>query len=136
MHPMWSLNPTRLFAKAPEAADALPSMPTDSVAQVFPALAPKLKVAASIHPVAAAALASWRTGRHRSAQRRSQQERPQPQSKLLRAVGWTSAGVGAVAVGLVVGREIRTRYKFRRRTPYDFYAHSGDERDMEFGVGV
>jgi hypothetical protein len=55
---------------------------------------------------------------------------------LLRTVGWISAGVGAVALGLVVGREIRQRYKFNRRTPYDFYAHAGDEQELEFGVGI
>jgi hypothetical protein len=56
---------------------------------------------------------------------------------VLRTIGWITAGLGAVALGLVVGRELRQRYKFNRRTPYDFYAHSGDEiQDMEFGVGI
>jgi len=42
-----------------------------------------------------------------------------------------------LAVGVVLGRELRSRYKFNRRTPYDFYAHSGDEMaDVEFGVGI
>lgn len=59
------------------------------------------------------------------------------ESTLLKTVGWISAGLGAVALGLFVGRELRQRYKFNRRTPYDFYSHSGDEtHDMEFGVGV
>jgi len=59
------------------------------------------------------------------------------ESKLLRTAGWVSAGLGAVALGLFVGRELRQRYKFNRRTPYDFYSHSGDEiQDMEFGVGI
>ncbi|HEV2645599.1 MAG TPA: hypothetical protein VGU46_04455 [Acidobacteriaceae bacterium] len=58
-------------------------------------------------------------------------------SHLLRTVGWVSAALGAVALGLIVGRELRQRYKFNRRTPYDLYAHSGDElRDMDFGVGI
>jgi hypothetical protein len=58
-------------------------------------------------------------------------------SGLLKTVGWVSAALGAVALGLIVGREIRQRYKFNRRTPYDFYAHSGDEfPDAEFGVGI
>jgi hypothetical protein len=56
---------------------------------------------------------------------------------LLRTVGWVSAGATALALGLVVGRELRQRYKFNRRTPYDFYAHSGDQaQDLEFGVGI
>ena len=59
------------------------------------------------------------------------------ESTMLLTVGWISAGLGAVALGLFVGRELRQRYKFNRRTPYDFYAHSGDElHDVEFGVGI
>jgi hypothetical protein len=59
------------------------------------------------------------------------------ESTLFRTVGWVTAGFGALALGLFVGRELRQRYKFNRRTPYDFYAHSGDEvQDMEFGVGI
>ncbi len=56
---------------------------------------------------------------------------------LLKTVAWTTAGAGALALGLYVGRELRQRYKFHRRTPYDFYAHSGDRLpDVEFGVGI
>ena len=58
------------------------------------------------------------------------------ESTLFRTVGWISAGLGAVALGLFVGRELRQRYKFNRRTPYDFYAHSGDEQDVDFGLGI
>ncbi len=59
------------------------------------------------------------------------------ESTLFKTVGWVSAGLGAVALGLVVGNEIRQRYKFNRRTPYDAYGHSGDEsRDMDFGLGI
>ena len=62
------------------------------------------------------------------------------ESGLLKTIGWISAALGAVAIGLIVGREIRQRYKFNRRTPYDLYAHSGDEvsdmSDIEFGVGI
>jgi hypothetical protein len=55
----------------------------------------------------------------------------------LRSVGWISAGVATLAIGVVIGRELRQRYKFNRRTPYDFYAHSGDQvQDVEFGVGI
>ena len=59
------------------------------------------------------------------------------ESGLLMTIGWISAALGAVALGLIVGREIRQRYRFNRRTPYDLYAHSGDELpDVEFGVGI
>ena len=57
-------------------------------------------------------------------------------STIFRTLGWISAGLGAVALGLFVGRELRQRYKFNRRTPYDFYAHSGDEQDVDFGLGI
>lgn len=58
-------------------------------------------------------------------------------STFLRNVGWVSAGITVLALGVVVGREIRQRYKFNRRTPYDFYEHSGDQaQDIEFGVGI
>jgi hypothetical protein len=58
------------------------------------------------------------------------------ETTLIKTVGWISAGLGAVALGLFVGRELRQRYKFNRRTPYDFYAHSGDEQDMDTGLGI
>lgn len=35
----------------------------------------------------------------------------------LRALGWASVAVGIAALGLYVGRELRQRYKFKRRTP-------------------
>jgi hypothetical protein len=59
------------------------------------------------------------------------------ESHLIKTVGWVSAALGAVALGLLVGRELRIRYKFNRRTPYDMYAHSGDELgDVDWGVGI
>lgn len=58
------------------------------------------------------------------------------ESALIKTVGWISAGLGAVALGLFVGRELRLRYKFNHRTPYDFYAHAGDEEDVDFGLGI
>jgi hypothetical protein len=54
----------------------------------------------------------------------------------MRNVGLVSAGITVLAVGVVVGRELRERYKFSRRTPYDIYSHSGDQQELEFGVGV
>ncbi|WP_260703335.1 hypothetical protein [Edaphobacter flagellatus] len=60
------------------------------------------------------------------------------ESTLIKTVGWISAGLGAVALGLFLGRELRQRYKFNRRTPYDFYSHSGDDKqqDVDFGLGI
>jgi hypothetical protein len=57
-------------------------------------------------------------------------------STVFKTIGWISAGLGAVALGLFVGRELRQRYKFNRRTPYDLYAHSGDEQEVDFGLGI
>ncbi len=64
------------------------------------------------------------------------------ESPIATTLGWVTAALGAVALGLFVGRELRQRYKFNRRTPYDFYSHSGyahpcDEmQELEFGVGI
>ena len=44
--------------------------------------------------------------------------------------------LAVLAGGLYTGRELRSRYKLKRRTPYDYYAHSGDRTDLEFGVGI
>ena len=56
---------------------------------------------------------------------------------VVRNVGLVSAGITALALGVVVGRELRQRYKFHRRTPYDAYAHAGRrDQDVEFGVGT
>ena len=49
---------------------------------------------------------------------------------------WATGAVAVIAAGLYAGRELRTRYKLKRRTPYDYYAHSGDRSDLEFGVGI
>jgi hypothetical protein len=64
------------------------------------------------------------------------EEQEDQESALIKTVGWVSAGLGAVALGLFIGREIRQRYKFNRRTPYDFYSHAGDENDVEVGLGI
>jgi hypothetical protein len=44
--------------------------------------------------------------------------------------------MAAVALGIYLGRELRSRYKFKRRTPYDFYAHAGEQQTGEFGLGI
>jgi hypothetical protein len=53
---------------------------------------------------------------------------------VLRAIGWVSVGVGLAAFSVLLGNEIRKRYKFAHRTPYDFY--SSAEAVSEFGMGV
>jgi hypothetical protein len=57
-------------------------------------------------------------------------------SSALRAIGWTSVALGVTALGLYIGRELRLRYKFKRRTPSDFFSHAGEEIGAEFGVGI
>jgi hypothetical protein len=55
----------------------------------------------------------------------------------IRAIGLASVAVGAAALGLYIGRELRSRYKFKRRTPYDRFSHAGDTAGVgEFGMGV
>jgi hypothetical protein len=68
--------------------------------------------------------------------RHENDETEEEETTLIKTVGWISAGLGAVALGLFIGRELRQRYRFNRRTPYDFYAHSGDEQDVDFGLGI
>ncbi|MGD0831702.1 MAG: hypothetical protein ABR907_12200 [Terracidiphilus sp.] len=58
------------------------------------------------------------------------------ESHVLRVLGWLSVGVAVAVVGVFVGRELRNRYKFNHRTPYDFYAHAGEQQTGEFGMGV
>ncbi|MGA2276666.1 MAG: hypothetical protein ABSG00_03605 [Terracidiphilus sp.] len=58
------------------------------------------------------------------------------ESCTLKVIGWLSVGITVAALGIFVGRELRSRYKFKRRTPYDFYAHAGEKQSGEFGLGV
>jgi hypothetical protein len=55
-----------------------------------------------------------------------------------KTIGLASVALGAAALGLYLGRELRSRYKFKRRTPYDRYSHAGDEGTAigEFGMGI
>lgn len=56
---------------------------------------------------------------------------------VLTAAAWVLGGVGVVTLGLLAGRELRGRYKVKRRTPYDYYAHSGDRSpDLDYSVGI
>ena len=54
----------------------------------------------------------------------------------LKVIGWLSVGITVAVLGLFVGRELRSRYKFKRRTPYDFYAHAGEKPTGDFGLGI
>jgi hypothetical protein len=57
-------------------------------------------------------------------------------SSTLRVIGWFSVGMAVAAIGIFLGNEIRNRYKFKRRTPYDFYSNAGEQQANEFGMGV
>lgn len=54
----------------------------------------------------------------------------------LRVITWFSVGIAVAAVGIYVGAEIRNRYRFKKRTPYDFYSKAGNRQASEFGVGI
>jgi hypothetical protein len=68
-----------------------------------------------------------------SAEETSADERSE--SSALKVITWLSVGMAVAAIGIFVGRELRSRYKFKRRTPYDFYSNAG-EQPGEFGVGI
>ena len=57
-------------------------------------------------------------------------------SKTLRVITWFSIGMAVAALGIYLGAELRSRSKFRRRTPYDFYTNAGEQHASEFGVGI
>lgn len=56
--------------------------------------------------------------------------------KALRVITWFSVGMAVAALGIFVGAELRSRSKFKRRTPYDFYTNAGEQQASEFGVGI
>jgi hypothetical protein len=56
--------------------------------------------------------------------------------KALQLIGWFSAGMALAALGFYLGSELRSRYKFKRRTPYDFYSNAGEAQASEFGMGI
>jgi len=57
-------------------------------------------------------------------------------SKALQIIGWFSIGMAVAAVGIYFGAELRSRSKFKKRTPYDFYSNAGEQQASEFGVGI
>jgi hypothetical protein len=56
--------------------------------------------------------------------------------KTLLVVGWISIGMAVAALSIYLGSELRSRYKFKRRTPYDFYSNAGEQQASEFGMGI
>jgi uncharacterized membrane protein YdfJ with MMPL/SSD domain len=56
--------------------------------------------------------------------------------RIAMTAAWVTGALAVLAGGLYAGNELRTRYKVKRRTPYDYYAHAGDRTDLEFGVGI
>jgi hypothetical protein len=60
------------------------------------------------------------------------------ESSTLKVITWLSAGMAVAALGFFVCRELRGRYKFNHRTPYDFYDHASrnEQQTGEFGLGV
>jgi len=57
-------------------------------------------------------------------------------STALRVLTWFSVGMAVAALGIFVGAELRSRYRFKKRTPYDFYSNAGEQQAGEFGVGI
>ena len=43
-------------------------------------------------------------------------------------IGWFSVGMAVAALGIYLGAELRSRSKFKKRTPYDFYSNAGERR--------
>ena len=56
--------------------------------------------------------------------------------RTMRVIGWFSVGMAVAALGLLLGRELRSRYRFNHRTPYDFYANAAERQAGEFGMGI
>lgn len=58
------------------------------------------------------------------------------ESATLKVIGWASVAIGVAAIGIFCGRELRQRYKFKKKTPYDYYSHAGDASTADYGVGI
>jgi len=54
----------------------------------------------------------------------------------LKVLGWFSVGMAVAALSFWVGRELRSRYKFNQRTPYDFYSNAAEPQSADYGMGV
>lgn len=58
------------------------------------------------------------------------------ESTALRVIGWFSIGMVVAALSIYLSYEVRSRYKFGKRTPYDFYSNAGEHTASEFGMGI
>jgi len=58
------------------------------------------------------------------------------ETSTLKVLGWFSVGMVVAALSFYVGRELRNRYRFSQRTPYDFYSNAAEPASAEFGMGV
>jgi hypothetical protein len=58
------------------------------------------------------------------------------ETSALRVITWFSMGMAVATLGIFLGRELRKRYKFNHRTPYDFYSNAEGRQTGEFGVGI
>ncbi len=65
----------------------------------------------------------------------TQEEEPKERSTM-RVIGWFSVGMAVAALSIYVGYELRSRHKFKKRTPYDFYSNAGEQHASEFGMGI
>jgi len=63
-------------------------------------------------------------------------EEPESENKALRAIGWFSVGMAVASIGIYLGYELRCMYKWRKRSPYDFYSRAEARPANEFGVGI
>jgi hypothetical protein len=65
-------------------------------------------------------------------------EDEQRESSTRKIIVWLTVGMAVAVFGVFLSRELRSRYKFNRRTPYDFYDHnySDKQQTSEFGLGV
>lgn len=61
---------------------------------------------------------------------------PASEHKALRAIGWFSVGMAVASVGIYLGYELRCMYKWRKRTPYDFYSRTDAQPANDFGIGI
>ncbi len=57
-------------------------------------------------------------------------------SSPMQLIGWFSVGLAVAVVSVYVGIELRSRYLFKKRTPYDFYSNVSEQPASEFGVGI